>query len=279
MAVKTYPKSSTIKLSKNFNAREFHCGLGSPCSSCSTTLVDELLVEYLQKIRDYFGAEVEITSGYRCPTYNSSPRVGGATGSRHTKGQAADIVVRGVAPRRVAAYAEYIGVKGVGLYETAKDGYFVHIDTRPVKSFWYGQAQAGRSTFGGAAAMGPAGTSSIGSTTATAPTTAANGYTLGQFIADVQKACGASVDGIAGPETLGKTVTISKTKNTRHAAVEAVQKRLAALGYTQVGEADGIAGELFHQALTAYQTKNGLLPADGEATKNGPTWRKLLGMA
>lgn len=274
MAVKTYPKSNTDKLSKNFNAREFRCGLGSPCSSCTTTLVDELLVEYLQKIRDYFGTEVEITSAYRCPAYNG--RVGGATGSRHTKGQAADIVVRGVAPRRVAAYAEYIGVKGVGLYETGKDGYFVHIDTRAAKSFWYGQGQAYRSTFGGAAAMGPAGNSS---SAYTAPTTAANGYTLSQFITDVQKACGASVDGIAGPETLGSTVTISKTKNTRHAAVQAVQKRLAALGYTQVGEADGIAGEMFHQALTAYQTKNGLLPADGEATKNGPTWRKLLGMA
>lgn len=276
MAVKTYPKSNATMLSKNFSAREFRCGLGSPCSSCTTTLVDELLVEYLQKIRDYFGAEVEITSGYRCPTYNSRPSVGGATGSRHTKGQAADIVVRGVAPRRVAAYAEYIGVKGIGLYETAKDGYFVHIDTRTAKSFWYGQAQAGRSTFGGAAAMGSAGNSSSAST---APTTAANGYTLSQFITDVQKACGATVDGVAGPETLGCTVTISKTKNTRHKAVQAVQKRLAALGYTQVGEADGVAGELFHQALTAYQTKNGLLPADGEATKKGPTWRKLLGMA
>ena len=277
MAVKTYKKGDTTKLSKNFSAREFRCGLGRPCSSCTTTLVDELLVEYLQKIRDYFGTEVEITSGYRCPAYNG--RVGGATGSRHSKGQAADIVVRGVAPRRVAAYAEYIGVKGIGLYETAKDGYFVHIDTRTAKSFWYGQGQAYRSSFGGAAAMGPGSTSSTGSSAPTAPTTAASGYTLGQFITDVQKACGASVDGIAGPETLGKTVTISKTKNTRHKVVQAVQKRLAALGYTQVGEADGIAGTLFHQALTAYQTKNGLLPADGEATKNGPTWRKLLGMA
>ena len=274
MAVQSYPKSSSTKLSKNFNAREFRCGLGSPCSSCTTTLVDELLVEYLQKIRDYFGAEVEITSGYRCDSYNR--RIGGATGSRHSRGMAADIVVRGVAPRRVAAYAEYIGVKGIGLYETAADGYFTHIDTRETKSFWYGQGEEYRSTFGGAAAMGAGGTSS---STSAAPTTAANGYTMGQFITDVQKACGASVDGIAGPETLGSTVTISKTKNNRHAAVQAVQKRLAALGYTQVGEADGVAGELFHQALTAYQIKNGLLPADGEATKNGPTWRKLLGMA
>ena len=272
MAVQSYPKSSTIKLSKNFNTREFRCGLGSPCSSCSTTLVDELLVEYLQKIRDYFGAEVEITSGYRCPSYNS--RINGATGSRHTKGQAADIVVRGVTPRRVAAYAEYIGVKGIGLYETAKDGYFVHIDTRTTKSFLYGQGQAARSTFGGAAAMGPAGTGSTGSS---APT-AANGYTLGQFITDVQKACGASVDGVAGPETLRKTVTISATKNNRHAAVQAVQKRLSALGYTQVGEADGVAGAKFQEALEAFQKKTGCVQ-DGEATAMGLTWCKLLGIA
>lgn len=273
MAVQSYPKSSTIKLSKNFNAREFRCGLGSPCSACTVTLIDPQLVVYLQKIRDYFGVEVELTSAYRCPSYNRN--IGGATGSRHSKGQAADIVVRGVAPRRVAAYAEYIGVKGIGLYETAADGYFVHIDTRTVKSFWYGQAQAYRSTFGGAAAMGPGGT---GSTTASTPTSAANGYTLGQFITDVQKACGAGVDGVAGPETLSKTVTISKTKNTRHKAVLPLQKRLAALGFTQVGEADGVAGEKFHQALTAYQLKTGCI-ADGEATAGGQTWRKLLGMA
>ena len=273
MAVQSYPKNSSTKISKNFIAKEFRCGLGSPCSACTTTLIDSALVEYLQKIRDYFGAEVEITSAYRCPSYNG--RVGGATGSRHTKGHAADIVVNGVAPRRVAAYAEYIGVLGIGLYETAKDGYFVHIDTRPYKSFWYGQAQAGRSTFGGAAAMGPAGT---GSTTASTDSTTGKGYTLTQFITDVQKACGVTVDGVAGPETLGATPTISATKNTRHKAVQAVQKRLAALGYTQVGEADGVAGELFHEALTAYQKKT-CGYADGEATEGGLTWRKLLGMA
>ena len=273
MAVQSYPKSSTIKLSENFNAREFLCGLGSPCSSCTVTLIDLQLVVFVQQIRDYFGVEVEITSAYRCISYNK--RIGGATGSYHSKGMACDIVVRGVAPRRVAAYAEYIGVKGIGLYETAADGYFVHIDTRTVKSFWYGQGQAPRTTFGGAAAMGPGGT---GSSTSSTPTTAENGYTLGQFITDVQKATGAAVDGVAGPETLGKTVTMSKTKNTRHAAVQAVQKRLAALGFTQVGEADGVAGEKFHQALTAYQLKTGCVP-DGEATACGLTWSKLLGMA
>lgn len=265
MAVKTYKKGSTTKLSKNFTAREFDDGKSHGCS-CTTTLIDDKLVEYLQKIRDHFDTEVEITSGYRCPAYNSRPDVGGSTGSRHSKGQAADIVVNGVAPAKVAAYAESIGVLGIGLYETAKDGYFVHIDTRTTKAFWYGQAQEKRTTFGG--------TPSAGSTA----TTAGNGYTLGQFITDVQKACGASVDGLAGPETLGATVTISATKNRTHTAVRAVQKRLAALGYTQVGEADGIAGEKFREALTAYQKKTGCVQ-DGEATKGGKTWRKLLGMA
>lgn len=267
MAVKIYQKADRIQLSKNFNSREFRCGLGRPCS-CPTTLIDDLLVLYVQKIRDYFGVEVIITSAYRCPSYNSS--VGGATGSYHTRGQAADIVVVGVTPRRVAAYAEYIGVKGIGLYETAADGYFVHIDTRTIKSFWYGQGQAYRSTFGGAAAMGPGGgTSSTGA--------ASEDYSLEQFVRDVQAACGAAVDGVAGPETLGKTVTLSASKNISHAAVLPVQRRLLVLGYTQVGSADGVAGRKFTEAVKAYQEDQGGI-VDGEITAKAQTWQSLLGL-
>lgn len=269
MAVKIYQKTDRVQLSKNFNSREFRCGLGRPCS-CTTTLIDDLLVEYLQRIRDYFGAPVTITSAYRCPSYNSS--VGGATGSYHTRGQAADISVAGVAPRRVAAYAEYIGVKGIGLYETAADGYFVHIDTRTAKSFWYGQGQAYRSTFGGAAAMGP------GGGTSSTDSTSDGSYSQEQFIRDIQKACGAAVDGIAGHETLGKTVTLSANKNVRHAAVLPVQKRLLTLGYTQVGDVDGIAGKKFKEAVIAYQKDHDCV-ADGEITAGAKTWCKLLGLA
>lgn len=147
MAVKTYVKSQRVQLSKNFNSYEFRCGIGRGCN-CTTILIDDKLVEYLQKIRDHFGVEVTITSAYRDPDYNRS--IGGATGSYHTRGMAADIVVKGVAPRTVAAYCESIGILGIGLYETAADGYFVHIDTRTYKSFWYGQAQSPRTTFGGA---------------------------------------------------------------------------------------------------------------------------------
>lgn len=113
---------------------------------------------------------------------------------------------------------------------------------------------------------------------ATAPAQPANGYTLAQFIKDVQKSCGAAVDGVAGPETIGKTVTISAKKNPRHATVLAVQRRLAVLGYTEVGKADGIAGPKFTSALAHFQQDNGCV-VDGEATARCLTWRKLLGMS
>lgn len=102
-------------------------------------------------------------------------------------------------------------------------------------------------------------------------------YSLKQFIKDVQKATGAVVDGIAGPETISKTVTLSASKNRTHAAVRPVQKRLYALGYTQVGNADGVAGPKFTAAVTAFQEDNRCW-VDGEITAKNKTWKKLLGM-
>ncbi len=45
-------------------------------------------------------------SGYRSPAHNKA--LGGVDGSQHTKGTAADIVVRGVSPLEVAQYAEHL---------------------------------------------------------------------------------------------------------------------------------------------------------------------------
>ena len=105
-----------------------------------------------------------------------------------------------------------------------------------------------------------------------------NTYTQEQFVKDVQKACGASVDGIAGPETLSKTVTLSANKNRTHKAVVAVQKRLFTLGYTEVGEADGIAGAKFTSAVKHFQKDNGCW-VDGIITAKNKTWKKLLGVS
>ena len=145
MAIKTYTKGKAVKLSDNFKSTEFDCH-GSGC--CSSTLIDSQLVDYLQKIRTHFGKAVNVNSAYRCDTHNK--KVGGGSNSYHKKGQAADIKVSGIAPAEVAKYAESIGILGIGLYETDADGYFVHVDTRTKKAFWYGQKQASRTTFGGA---------------------------------------------------------------------------------------------------------------------------------
>lgn len=102
-------------------------------------------------------------------------------------------------------------------------------------------------------------------------------YTKKEFIKDVQKSFGAAVDGIAGPETLSKTLTISAIKNNRHTVVKFVQKRLHILGYSEVGIADGIAGSKFASAVKHFQKDNGCV-VDGEITARNKTWKKLLGM-
>lgn len=103
-------------------------------------------------------------------------------------------------------------------------------------------------------------------------------YSKTAFIKDVQKAFGATVDGIAGPETLNSTITLSAILNRKHESIRAVQRRLAALGYTSVGKVDGIAGAKFTQAVKEFQKKNGCI-VDGEITARGKTWKKLLGLA
>ena len=94
------------------------------------------------------------------------------------------------------------------------------------------------------------------------------GYTLKQFILDVQTAVSAAVDGMAGPETLRKVPTISRLVNSTHPAVMPLQKRLYALGYVQVGKADGIAGSGFERAVKTFQTDNDG-EMDGEITARG----------
>lgn len=102
-------------------------------------------------------------------------------------------------------------------------------------------------------------------------------YVLKSFIEDVQEACGANVDGIAGPETIGKTITVSANINRKHPVVKAIQKRLTALGYTEVGAIDGIAGKKFTKAVKNYQ-KDHCWVVDGEITAGKTTWRRLLDM-
>lgn len=110
---------------------------------------------------------------------------------------------------------------------------------------------------------------------ASSPNVTNNTYTYKDFVGDVQKCIGARVDHIAGSETLSKTPTISRYKNRTHAVVRPVQKYLFALGYTEVGQADGIAGVKFESATKHFQKDNGCVQ-DGEFTARNKTWKKIL---
>ena len=104
-----------------------------------------------------------------------------------------------------------------------------------------------------------------------------NEYGLEDFILDVQRITGSEQDGIAGKETLGNTVTISRKINSTHPLVAPIQKRLFAMGYTEVGDADGIAGKMFDKAVKRLQKEKGKTQ-DGEITKGQITWKLLLGI-
>lgn len=137
--VKTYQRTDSVQLSKNFKLDEFKC----KCRECNPILVDTDLVEWLQKIRDHFGKSVHINSGYRCEKHNE--HVGGSKSSHHKRGMAADIRVQGITPEEVAKYAESIGIQRIGLYDT-----FVHIGSNTTKKYWLDHVGTRVETFGGA---------------------------------------------------------------------------------------------------------------------------------
>ena len=100
-------------------------------------------------------------------------------------------------------------------------------------------------------------------------------YSYNQFVREVQASIGARVDGIAGKETLSKTPTISARKNRTHKVVKPIQKYLYYLGYTEIGNADGIAGNKFDAGVKHFQKDNGCVQ-DGEFTARNKTWKKIL---
>lgn len=82
------------------------------------------LVRVLRTIESHYGRDVIVTSGYRNPTHNR--QIGGATGSKHTSCEAADIQVSGVSKWQLAKYVRSMpGRGGVGTYCHTNS---VHVD-------------------------------------------------------------------------------------------------------------------------------------------------------
>ena len=127
-SVKVYSltKDGNKALSTNFKVKEFKCQDGS-----DVILIHPDLVSVLQKVRTHFARPVSINSAYRTPSHNK--KVGGETFSQHQYGTAADIVVTGVSPKKVAQYVETLlpNKGGIGIYSN-----FTHIDCRSKKARW-----------------------------------------------------------------------------------------------------------------------------------------------
>lgn len=71
-------------LSANFSRAEFACKCG-----CGADNVSSVLVDQLQRLRNFLRRPIVITSGVRCASYNA--RVGGKPDSAHLTGDAADL--------------------------------------------------------------------------------------------------------------------------------------------------------------------------------------------
>lgn len=129
--VKVYSlaKDGNKQITPHFKVKEFRCYDGS-----DTIFVSQELAEVLEQIRVYFGKPVNINSGYRTDYHNDRTK-DAAKFSQHKYGLAADISIRGVSPKRIAAVAETLMPKtgGIGIYDT-----FTHIDVRATRSRWNG---------------------------------------------------------------------------------------------------------------------------------------------
>ena len=201
--VKTFSKKKdgNTKLSANFRVREFACNNGS-----DNIKIDLDNVKQLQKIRDHFGKSITITSGYRTVAHNI--KIGGSKQSYHCKGQAADIVIKGVDPLKVYLYADSIGVNGAIYYPNSR---FCHIDTRPNK---YRAITLDGKTFYAEPTTALKYDSSGGGVRYLQLMMNYAGYKLtadGKFgagtklaVKDFQRKCGLTVDGVAGAKTIQK---------------------------------------------------------------------------
>lgn len=103
-------------------------------------------------------------------------------------------------------------------------------------------------------------------------------YRHEDFVREVQICLRAGIDGKAGKQTLSKTITVSRAKNSKHNVVYPLQKLLRQCGF-YAGELDKSAGKLFDAAVRTYQTRVvKLKQPDGEITAKGRSWRAMLGI-
>jgi uncharacterized protein YcbK (DUF882 family) len=118
-----------VSLSKHFTVEEF-LAANDPVKPSAEVLdsLQDLCELALEPLREALGRPLKISSGYRSPAYNKL--IGGAPGSQHCAGIAADILMADDAEQiKAAAIASNIkGIGGIGIYPGRG---FIHVDIRP----------------------------------------------------------------------------------------------------------------------------------------------------
>lgn len=110
--------------SKYFSEAETQCHCG-----CGGNVINPLLLQKLDQLRDMIGGPLELSCAYRCAAHNAE--VGGVANSQHVLGNAADVLVPDYnhcnTVDQLAWYAKQVGFDGIGTYPASG---FVHVDIR-----------------------------------------------------------------------------------------------------------------------------------------------------
>jgi len=123
-----------MKLTENFSKSEFDSKDGAEMPNDVLMNVQKLAGQ-LQILRNNINKPITINSGYRSPEHNKA--IGGVENSQHVLGKAADIKVKGISTRILAALIEDLINDGdmlqggLGIYDT-----FVHYDIRKNQARW-----------------------------------------------------------------------------------------------------------------------------------------------
>ena len=112
-------------LSAHYSFREFVCKCGGRYATCRRIWVKRRLIVRLEKLRAAEGRQ-RIISGCRCTNYNAS--IGGASGSQHRYGRAADLEPL-ITARRMRDLRLF---SGIGI--VAATGKVAHVDVRTTAS-------------------------------------------------------------------------------------------------------------------------------------------------
>lgn len=118
-----------MKLSAHFELDEL-LAPGDPVKPSEEVIerLRDLCEHALEPLRDRLGRPLGINSGYRSVAYNR--KIGGAPGSQHCSGIAADIAIGDdeacIKAAAIASQLPHVG--GIGLYPGRG---FIHVDIRP----------------------------------------------------------------------------------------------------------------------------------------------------